>query len=482
MKRLMALIFCVMLLAATTGFVEKAYASTEITVVDDLGRTVVVTRSDRIVSISPSCTEILYALGLGDRIIAVDVYSDYPPEAIAKQKISKACMPDPEEVTALNPDLVVYYHWGPWDPTVETLSGLGLTVIAIAPKTLDDVIRDIRLIGNATGKSQEAAALASSLAQRIDEIKSRTANVATRPKVYIEYWYPPPWTFGPNTCGHQLIELAGGINAFGDAEKEWIQTTDEEVIARNPDIIISLLGTHHYASVEDIKSRPGWDAISAVAKGAVYTLDENLFIRHGPRLIDGLETLAKILHRELFGGVATFTIVVNTTKLKFGTEMFKISGPMRVDILTIKSAGNGTITVTIQEGGPEAPANRKLVGKYLDIDCSVPSGLVFILRIHYTEDQLKTLGVSEDSLKIYVWDDGEQRWKAMNSAVNKEEDYVEATVAHLSYFALMGETAPAFWNYHIPLWLYLTSLIVVIGVASVAAYISGKRVRGQSNA
>ena len=473
--RIVLLLLGVMLVAATKGFVGDAYASKEITVVDDLGRTVVVTRSDRIVSISPSCTEILYALGLGDRIIAVDRYSDYPPEAIAKQKISEAMMPDPEEVTALNPDLVVYYHWGPSDPTVEKLSRLGLTVIAVRPSSLDDIIREIKLIGNATGKSQEAAVLASSLAQRIYEIKSKTASVAVKPKVYIEFWYPPPWTFGPNTWGHQLIELAGGINAFGDAKKQWVQTTDEEVIARNPDVIISLLGTHHYASLEDIKGRLGWDVISAVAKGAVYTVDENLFIRFGPRLINGLETLAKILHPEIFGGVATFTFVLNATKLKSGVEIFNISDLMRVDILAIKSAGNGTLTVTIQETGPEVPTNRKLVGKYLAIDCSVPAGLVFTLKIHYNEDQLRTLGVSEDSLKIYVWDESERRWTATNSAVNKEEDYVEATVAHLSYFALMGEAAPALWNYPIPLWLYLTSLIVVIGVASTAAHMTRKK-------
>jgi iron complex transport system substrate-binding protein len=473
--KIVLLLLAVILVAATKGFVGDAYASKEITVVDDLGRTVIVTRSDRIVSISPSCTEILYALGLGDRIIAVDRYSDYPPEAIAKQKISKAMMPDPEEVAALNPDLVFYYHWGPWDPTLEKLSGLGLTVIAIRPYSLDDIIRDIKLIGNATGKSQEAASLASSLAQRINEIKSKTAGVAVKPKVYIEYWYPPPWTFGPNTWGHQLIELAGGINAFGDAEQQWIKTTDEEVIARNPDVIISLLGTHHYASLEDIKGRPGWYTISAVAKGAVYTLDENLFIRFGPRLINGLETLAKILHPELFGGVATFTFVLNATKLKSGVEIFNISDLVKVDILVIKSVGNGTLTVTIQETGPEVSTNRKLVGKYLAIDSSVPAGLVFTLRIYYNEDQLRAVGVSEDSLKIYVWDEGKQRWTATNSAVNKDENYVEATVTHLSYFAVMGETTPPLWNYPIPLWLYLTSLIVVIGVAGVAAYITHRK-------
>jgi iron complex transport system substrate-binding protein len=476
-----AILVC-LLLMVTVDIGKVADASAETIVVDDLGRTVAVTSSDRIVSIGPSCTEMLYALGLGDKIIAVDKYSDYPPEVVAKQRISEAYMPNPEEVTALNPDLVVYYHWGPWDPTVETLSGLGLTVIAIAPKTLDDIIKDIRLIGNVTGKSQEAKIFASALSQRINEIKSKTSSVAVKPKVYIEYWYPPPWTFGPNTWGHQLIELAGGINAFGDATIEWVQTTDEEVIARNPDIIISLYGAMHYAPLENIKSRLGWDAISAVAKGAVYLIDENLFVRPGPRIIDGLETLAKILHPELFGEATAFTFLIDTTTLKSGIQMFNISGLIRVDILTIRAAGNCTLAVTIQELGPEVPANRKLVGKYLDIDCSVPTGLAFMLRIYYTEDQLKTLGVSEGSLKIYVWNKDRQRWMTLNSAVNDGEDYVEATVTHLSYFALMGEPAPAFWEQHIPLWLFITSLILIVAIAGAGVYIAHKKVRVPNNA
>ncbi len=475
-----AILICLILMV-TIGIVKVANASSEVIVVDDLGRTVAVTSSDRIVSIGPSSTEILYALGLGDKIIAVDKYSDYPPEAVVKQRISKACMPEPEEVTALNPDLVVYHHWGPWDPTVETLSGLGLTVIALAPKTLDDIIRDIRLIGNATGKSQEAAVLASILSQRINEIKSKTISVAVKPKVYIEYYYPPPWTFGPNTWGHQLIELAGGINAFGDAATKWVQTTDEEVVARNPDIIISLYGAMHYAPLEDIKSRPGWDVISAVANNAVYLIDENLFVRPGPRIVDGLETLAKILHPELFGEATTFTFLVDTTTLRLGMQTFNISGLMRVNILTIKSAGNCTLTVTIQNLGPEVPANRKLVGKYLDIDCSIPTGLAFMLRIYYTEDQLKTLGVSEGSLKIYVWDKDGQRWMTLNSAVNEGEDYVEATVTHLSYFALMGEPAPLFWDYPIPFWLFITSLILVAAIASIGVHIAHKKGKSANN-
>ena len=443
-----------------------AAASPPITVVDDLGRTVIITSSERIVSIGPSNTEILYALGLGDRIIGVDKYSDYPPEAVAKQKISKVYMPDPEEVAALNPDLVFYYHWGPWDPTVETLSKLGLTVIALAPKTLEDIIKDIRLIGNATGKSREAEVLASILSQRINEVKSKVSNVVVKPKVYIESWYPPPWTFGPNTWGHQLIELAGGINVFGDAQAEWVQTTDEEVINRNPDVIISLYGAMHYATLEDIRKRPGWDKISAVANGAVYLLDENLFLRPGPRIVDGLETLAKVLHPEIFGEAKVFTFLVNATLLKTGTQSFRISGPMNIDIFVIKAAGDCTLTAALSKVGPDVPSSKILVGNYIDIDCSVPEGLVFVLRIYYMGDQFEKLGVSEDSLKIYRWEKEERRWVALNSAINRDEKYVETVVTNLSYFALIGEITPPtpFWEQSISLWLFVASLIVVVAI------------------
>lgn len=475
-----AMVVGILLAIAAARFMGVAVSSSPVTVVDDLGRTVVITSSNRIVSIGPSCTEILYALGLGDRIIAVDKYSDYPPEAIAKQKISKVFMPDPEEIIALNPDLIVYYHWGPWDPTVETLSNLGLTVVALAPKTLDDIIRNIRLIGEATGKTQEAEALASSLRQRINEIKSKTSGVTVRPKVYIEVMYPPPWTFGPDTWGHQLIELAGGVNAFGDAPTEWVQTTDEEIIARNPDIIISLYGAMHYTTLEDFKKRPGWDKITAVSKGAVYLLDENLFVRPGPRIVDGLEALAKILHPELFGETRTFTFLLNKTLLETSIQSFRVSGPIDVDVFVIKAASSGTLMISLSQTGPSAPAGKVLVGSYVEVDCSVPEGLVYVIRIHYSEDQLKELGVSEDTLRIYMWMDREGKWTALNSAINSEAKYVEAMATNLGYFALMGEVVPqpSLWEQNIPLWLFVTSLALVVIVASAGAYIAYRRARG----
>jgi iron complex transport system substrate-binding protein len=467
------------MISTVVGIVRVGTASKSITVVDDLGRTVTITSSERIVSIGPSCTEILYALGLGDRVIGVDVYSDYPPEAVSKQKISNIWMPDPEEIAALSPDLVVMYSFfGPEDPNVQAIEDTGLTVIGLAPKTIDDILRNIMLVGNATGKSDEAEVLASAMRKTINEIKNMTENVIDKPRVYIEYWYPPPWTFGPNTWGHQLIELVGGTNAFSDAITEWVQTTDEEVIMRNPEVIISLYGAMHYATLEDMKKRPGWDTISAIKKGKVYLLDENLFLRPSPRIVEGLKVLSKALHPELFGEATLFTFLVNATMLKTATHTLTLTGPMTANIVLVKAASNGTLSVTASRLGPEAPANLKLIGNYyLDVDSSVPIGLTFILRIYYTDEQLRMQGVNEDSLCIYRWDETENKWISLNCVVNKDENYVEAFVLHLSYFAFMGEPEVPIWVKPVPLWLVSTTTIISMVLVGAGTYLAVRKRR-----
>jgi iron complex transport system substrate-binding protein len=447
-----------------------ASSSAPITIVDDLGRKVTVGSSERIVAIGPSVTETLYALGLGDRVVGVDLYSDYPPEAVAKQKVSSWWTPDPEEVVALKPDVVFYSVGNP--AALETLERAGLTVVALRPRTIDDIFRDIRLIGNITGKPQEAEALATSLSRRVDDVKERTQNVTVRPRVYMETWYPPPWTWGPGSWGHQMIELAGGRNAFEDAKTAFVQTTDEEVIARRPDAIVSLVGAMHRVTLEDFKSRPGWSDIPALAKGAVYLLDENLFVRPGPRIVEGLEELARILHPELFGGASVHTFPIAAAELKLGVRTLNVSGPMEVNLMLIKAAADGTLTVTLTKAGPEAPADRRLVGYYVDLRCSAPEGLALILRLHYREDWLKEARVEEGSLRIYAWDEGGRRWVPLSSALNEAGNYVEATVMHLSYFALMGKPAPPPpppWASPVPLWVAVTS----IAAGAVAAGVVG---------
>jgi iron complex transport system substrate-binding protein len=403
-------------------------------------------------------------------VVGVDRYSDYPPEAVAKQKISSWWTPDPEEVAALKPDVVFYWVGNP--RALEALERVGLTVVALRSRTIDDIFRDMRLIGNITGKPKEAEALATSLSRRVDDVKKRTQNVAVRPRVYMETWYPPPWTWGPGSWGHQMIELAGGRNAFEDAKTAFVQTTDEEVIAKSPDVIVSLVGVMHCATLEDFKGRPGWSDIPAVAKGAVYLLDENLVCRPGPRIVEGLEELARILHPELFGEASVHTFPIAAAELKLGVRTLNVSGPMRVDLILIKAAANGTLTVTLTKAGPEAPADRRLVGRYVDLRCSAPEGLALILRLYYLEGLLKEAGVEESSLKIYAWDEGGRRWVALSSALNEEGKYVEAVVTHPSYFALMGKPAPPPpppWASPVPLWL----LVASIAAGAVAAGVVG---------
>jgi iron complex transport system substrate-binding protein len=468
-RGILVIVITSLALLALVSAINATNASVHITIVDDLGRTVVVKGSERIVSIGPSCTEILYALGLGDRVIGVDRFSDYPPEVISKQKISNWWNPDPEEVIALNPDVVFYSVGNP--AAVEALEKVGLTVVALRPRTIDDILKNIRLVGEITGKAQEAESLISALSRRISEIKEKMENVTVRPRVYMELYYPPPWTWGPSSWGDQLIKLAGGVNVFGDAPAMFIKTTDEEVIARNPDVIIILIGPMHYTTIKDLGERPGWSKIKAVAEGRIYLLDENLFERPGPRIVEGLEALAGILHPELFGEANVFTFQIIPRELELKAQTLNIFSPMRIAVSIIKAAANSTLTITLAKVGPAVPANLRLVGEYINLRCSVPEGLTYVLRIYYSEDLLKTMEVREDSLKIYRWSEEEGRWLALNTALNKEEKYVEATIMGTSYFALMAEPAPTPLESPVPLWFFIVSVAAIATLTGVGAHI-----------
>lgn len=456
---------------------ERVNASFPIMVIDDIGRNVTITDPpQRIVCIAPSTTEIAYALGLGDKIVGVDVYSDYPPEAVSKQKISNIYTPNPEEVAALNPDLVLMYSFfGPGDPNVDAIEGLGINVIALKPTNLSGIINNIMLVGKATGKIEEAETLTLQLNEKISYIVSKVHNVTTKPSVYIEYWYPPPWTFGPNTWGDEIIRLAGGINAFGDAPTDYVETTDEEVIAENPDVIISLYGAQHlhFATLEEMKQREGWASIKAVQNGKVYLLDENLIVRPGPRIVLGLEAVASFLHPELFG--TSNLLALNTTILKTSTQTLNVTGLVKADITVFKAVANGTLIATVTSDGPAVSDGLKLVGSYLELECSTPEGLVLVLRIYYSESELASLGVDESSLKVYYWSSEEEKWLPLISSVNKDANYVEAFVPHLTCFALMGESQPPLWIAPVPLWLVIIAIAVISAITCIIVYAASRK-------
>ena len=458
------------------SMVRTVNASFPITVTDDLDRNVTITSPpERIVCIAPSTTEIVYALGLGDKVVGVDRYSDYPPEAVSKQYISDIYTLNPEEVAALSPDLVIMYSfYGPGDPNVEAIENLGINVVAIRPMSLNGILNDIKLVGIATGKLEKAEALVSQLNKTISQIREKTSNITDKPRVYMEFWYPPPWTFGPNTYSDEIIRIAGGINVFGNATADYVQTTDEEVIAKDPDVIIITYGPQHLhlVTLEDIKKRPGWSSVKAVKNGRVYLIDENLIVRPGPRIVLGLKTVASFLHPDLFGEVRT--LVLNTTILKTSFQSLNIASVANIEVF--KALGNGTLTVTVLGQGPQAPNDLKLVGKYIKIDCSIPEGLVFTLKIYYSKTELNTSKVNEDSLKIYYWNPSAEEWMPLPSFVNTNEGYVEALVTHLTYFALIGEPLlepqpQPFWKSSYPLWLVIVLVVAVALITNSITYI-----------
>lgn len=431
------------------------------TITDDLGRKVTISGTpERVVCICPSSTEIVYSLGLGGKVVGVDRYSDYPPEVVEKQLIGNCWKPDPEEVATLKPDLVIMYSFvGKGDPTVKQLEDAGLTVLALRPNTLEDTIKDIKLVGEATGKVKEAEALTSSLQQRIDAVNQTVSGVEYRPKVYIESYYPPPWTFGSSSWADQMVKIAGGENVFGDAKAPWMKTTDEEVIARKPDVIISLVGMSHYAELKEFEKRVGWENIPAVKHDDVYLMDADLLERPSPRMVDGLETLAKLLHPELFGNESISTYFISSKKLKTSTKTVEFMGPVEASLTMLKVPADETLMLSGSVKGLEVKDGKALA--YLRVNFSCPKGVIYEVKIGYEKEQIKALGIDESALALYKWT--REGWVPMHSYVDVKGKSVEALSEGQGYFALVGfPLQPAFC---VQPWLFA----LLLGVAVVAS-------------
>ncbi|MDI6639460.1 MAG: ABC transporter substrate-binding protein [Methanocellales archaeon] len=276
-----------------------------LTITDDLGRDVAIPKElNRIVSLAPSNTEILFALGLGDKVVGVTEYCNYPPEALQKKKIGGFVTVSIEKVVDLNPDLVLadaHFH----RTFVEELEKLGLSVVALRSDDMDEILEDIELIGKITGREEIAQELTANMGNRIKAITDKTKNLteAQLPKVLFIYELDPLRVSGPGSLAHILIQLAGGHNIAADAKAKSVVYSSELLIERDPDVIIfnKYMGTIRI-TVDDLKGQPGWHVISAVKNDRVYGIDGDIVSRSGPRIVDGLEEMAKYIHPELFEG------------------------------------------------------------------------------------------------------------------------------------------------------------------------------------
>jgi len=250
---------------------------------------------ERIISLAPSNTEILFALGLGDKVVGVTEYCDYPPEALEKEKVGGPWTPDVEKIVALQPDLILASDANPFD-IITTLEGLELTVFGIKSTDLDDVLNDIRTVGEITDTEVEALALTSEMAVGIQSVTDQTEELEERPKVFYIIWNDPLQTAGSGTFIHELIEKGGGVNICGNITGYPIISI-EEVIARNPEVIItsSWPGIYEWAMNET-----ALNATDARQNNRVFACDNNLVQRPGPRLVEGLEWFAHFIHPEIF--------------------------------------------------------------------------------------------------------------------------------------------------------------------------------------
>jgi iron complex transport system substrate-binding protein len=297
------LLIIIMIIAATAACTGTQSGQGTITIIDDAGRHVHLDSvPTRIVSHVPSITETIFALGLGDKLVADDDYSDYPEAAKTKPKIGGYFTPNIEEIVAMKPDLVLTDNKVP--DLIPKLDSLGIPVAVIDPKDINGVLTDVDLLGNITGSQKAAEELTSEMRMRIDAVMMKVVPLSYRPSVFYVYDATDPtkpWTAGPGSFVDSLINMAGGHNVAASASGPWIQFNMEELVNANPDIIL-VDSSHGTAAIspDQLEKLPGWQDLKAVKENQVYTIDGDLVNRSGPRIVQGLEEIAKILHPELF--------------------------------------------------------------------------------------------------------------------------------------------------------------------------------------
>lgn len=289
--RVLVLLVIVSLFAGGCVLVGKRGVSA----VDDAGREISLERAPRrIVSMAPSNTEILFALGLGERVVGVTSWCNYPPETAGVEKVGDSWAPDYEKIVALEPDLVLAVGTAESE-LVKRLEGLGLKVFILQAETVLQVPEDIEQVAAITGVPEKGAEVASDLRRRIEAVQGRVGVVTEgeRPTVF---WVLDAdlWTVGPGSFVHDLIVMAGGVNIAGTLGQAYGQLSLETVLEADPDvIIIPLLDP---SLPEALGRLSGWSSLRAVRDGRVYQIDPDVVSRPGPRIADALEEVAKLLY------------------------------------------------------------------------------------------------------------------------------------------------------------------------------------------
>ena len=246
-----------------------------------------ITEKLRIVSVVPSSTEILFAIGAEEKIVGVSVNCDYPEDVFNIKKVGDYGAPSMEKIIALNPTLVILsprIH----DLLKESLINAGINVYVSKIETIEDIFREIKKFGELTGRHKNAEQLVVNLKRDLEKVKVKKPNK----RIYIEISGNPLISIGRRSYINEMITLAGGENVFGEIDDSYPVIQQEDVIRRNPEIILIF----HLARKEDIRSRLGWKNIDAIKNDKIYIKNtDDLILRPGPRFIDGIKRLKKII-------------------------------------------------------------------------------------------------------------------------------------------------------------------------------------------
>jgi iron complex transport system substrate-binding protein len=268
---------------------------------DEMGKEIKIPYpAKRIISLAPSITEILFALGLNEEIAAVTNFCDYPEAVLNKPRIGGFINPSIEKIVSLKPDLIIATKDGNRRETIDRLSDLGFSVYLIHPKSFHGVVKTIHDIGVVVGREEESKKILLNMASKKEEITTRT-RFLPKSKVFFQIGYAPIMTVGRETLADDLIRLAGGKSISENELISYPLYSIETILSKAPEIIVisSMDSNKDYMNL--VEKWRNWKSIPAVRMNTIHVIDSNLVDRPTPRIVEGLEALAKMIHPEAWG-------------------------------------------------------------------------------------------------------------------------------------------------------------------------------------
>lgn len=276
---------------------EKDQQQFPVEIIDTLGREVIIEKMpEKVISIAPNATEILFALGLDDKLIGVSAQCDYPEEATSKDKMGDFWQPNIELIVDADPDILFVANATPQD-FLDKMDESNITVVALEGFNLEGTYQSILDAGKAMGVQDSADQLVESMKQKVDDIQKKVENEDKLSSYFvISYGDQGDYTAGAGSFIDEMITLAGGENVAGDMDEPWAEYSVEKLIEKDPDVIFVPM----QSGADGIEEAPGYKELTAIKEGRIIVLEDNLVMRAGPRIVEGLEAMAKGLYPDLY--------------------------------------------------------------------------------------------------------------------------------------------------------------------------------------